>query len=92
MRRLFFLLLAVLAVRPAWATPVFTWSFNPASYSGAGPNLTVDMSATLTNVGSTDLESVDIEGATFMSKFVTGFGFRDPPISAASPLAPGQSV
>ncbi len=92
MRRLFFLLLAVLAVRPAWATPVFAWSFNPATYSGEGPNLTVDMTATLTNVGSTELDSVDIEGATFMSQYVTGFGFGEPPISVGSPLAPGQSV
>lgn len=91
-RKLFFLLLAGLAVQPAYATPAFAWFFNPATYSGTGPNLSVDFTATLTNTGSTTFDSVDIEGFTFRSAFVTGFGFGDPPISADSPLTPGQSV
>lgn len=91
-RKLFFLLLAGLAVQPAYATPAFDWFFNPASYNVAGPNFSVEITATLTNTGSTTFDSVDLEGATFMTPFITGFGFRNAPINTGSPLAPGQSV
>ena len=93
LRRLFLLLLlAGLAVRPACATPVFTWSFNPATYSDAGPNFTVDFTATIMNTGTTAIGSVDREVVTYFSNDVTNVVFGNLPISAGSPLASGQSL
>ena len=94
-KKFFFLLLllAGLAVRPAGATPVFTLTFNPATYSSSVPNFTFDLLATITNTGTTAIDSVDGESVGFSNPFLTDANFFPfPNISSSNPLNPGQSI
>jgi hypothetical protein len=91
----FFLLLGGLAVLPASATPIFTFAFNPVAYSSSTSNFTVDIMATITNTGTTAIDSVEMEEATFGTPAnlnLTGSVFGSLPISAGSPLAAGDSL
>jgi hypothetical protein len=95
-KRFFFLLLllalAGIAIRPASATPVFTLTFNPATYSSSVPDFTIDLMATITNTGTTTIDSVDGESVDFDNPFLTDANFFPLPISSSNPLNPGQSV
>ena len=92
-RLVFLLLLGGLAVRPASATPIFTFTFNPATYTSSVPDFTVDLITTITNIGTTAIDSVDIVGITYINTNVISSGFGAPPnITSGNPLNPGQSI
>src|ERR1700739_4346757 len=88
-----FLLFAGLAVEPAFATPVFTFTFTPATYSSSVSNFPVDVTATITNTGITVIDSLESESVSFSLPDVTAFAFCPlPNINTSNPLNPGQSI
>lgn len=94
-KRFFFLffLLAGLAVRPASATPVFTFTFDPATYSSSVPNFTLHLLTTITNTGTTAIDAFGGDQVYYASTFLTGQHLDCcPNISASNPLNPGQST
>lgn len=92
-RFFFLLLLAGIAVRSASATPIFTFTFNPATYTSSVPNFTLDLMTTITNTGTTAIDSVGPRSFGLNGTFLTSFGFDAAPnISSTNPLNPGQSI
>ncbi len=92
-RLVFLLLLAGLAVRPASATPMFTFTFDPATYTSSVSNFSLELMTTITNTGTTAIDSLEGKSIGFNSTYLTSFGFgTDPNISSSNPLNPGQSI
>jgi hypothetical protein len=89
--------LSVLSSRIAMADPVFTWSFDPATYTDGTSGALVVM-ATITNTGTSDIKMVTGEGivydqtiAPYFTSTATDFAALDAAIPGDD-LAPGETT